>query len=165
MSIESMFSSSHARSNRRQALLASLPCYVRRLVVVFILVPAALPGIGLAMLNHGSFTGMATTLLEQAAGTGTSPDTIRVESCADPALHHSPSSICTHKRTDDVSIATLAPQLGRGLFTVWFFVATVLLVLDLIYSRSSPLGLRRRLDWIGRRRAEQSRANGEGEAK
>jgi len=160
-----MFPSSHVHSNWHQALLASLPCYVRRLIVTCVIIPTALPGIGLAMLNHGSFTGMATTVLEQAAGTGTSPDTIRVESCADPVGQHAPSPVCTQKRTEDVSISTLAPQLGRGLFTVWLFVATVMLVLDLIYSPSSPLALSRRLDWIGRRRAEQSRGNGEGAAK
>ncbi|MBN3815150.1 hypothetical protein G3N57_00345 [Paraburkholderia sp. Se-20369] len=165
MSIESLLPPSLTRLSWPRALLASVPCYVRRLVVVFVIVPAAVPGIGLALLNHGSFTGMARTLLEQAAASGTNPDTIRLQSCADPLVHLPRSPICTHWRTDDVPIQTLAPQLGHGLFAVWLVTAIIMLATDLGKSPSSPLALRERLNTIGRRRTERSRATVEGDAK
>ncbi|MBR8282619.1 hypothetical protein [Burkholderia vietnamiensis] len=166
MSIESMFPPSRSRSKWAQALRASLPCYMLRLFVTFVIVPAAVPVAGLAILNHGSFTGMATTVLEQAAGSGTNPDTIRLRTCTDTAARHEPSAaICLHWRTDDVPIATLAPQIGHGLFVAWLVAVAIVLTADLAWSPPSPLALRRRLDSIGRQRAERSRASREGEVR
>ena len=166
MYIASLFPPSRVRSNWRYALLASLPCYVRRFLFAFVIVPAAVPVVALAILNHGSFTGMATTVLEQAAGSGTNPDTIRLRTCTDTAARHAPSAaICMHWRTDDVPITTLAPQVGHGLFVAWLVAVVVMLATDLGVSPPSPIGLRRRLDSIGRPRAELSRAIREGEVK
>lgn len=166
MSIESLFPPSRVRSNWRYVLLASLPCYVRRLFVAFVIVPAAFPAVGLAVLNLGSFTGMARTVLEQAAGSGTNPDTIRLRTCTDTAARYAPSAaICMHWRTDDVPIAMLAPQVGHGLFVTWLVAAAITLAADLVWSAPSPLALRRQLDSIGRQRAERSNASREGEAK
>ncbi|WP_185737355.1 hypothetical protein [Burkholderia cenocepacia] len=165
MSIESMFPPARSRSDWAQALRASLPCYVRRLFVAFVVVPAAVPIAGLAVLNLGSFTGMATTVLEQAAGSGTNPDTIRLRTCADTAAQYSPSAICMHWRTDDVPVATLARRVGRGLFVAWLVAAAITLAADLVWSPPSPLALRTHLDSIGRQRAERSRASREGEVK
>ncbi|WP_367190267.1 hypothetical protein [Burkholderia sp. Ed8] len=166
MSIESLFPPSRVRSNWRYVLLASLPCYVRRFLFALVIVPAAAPVVGLAILNHGSFTAMATTVLEQAAGSGTNPDTIRLRTCTDTAARHAPAAaICMHWRTDDVPIATLAPQVGHGLFVAWLVAAAITLAVDLVWSPPSPLALRRQLDPIGRQRAERSNASREGEAK
>ncbi|WP_257828201.1 hypothetical protein [Burkholderia glumae] len=139
-----------SRSEWPRLLLASLPCYVSRFFVVAVLVPAAMPVLAIAVASGGSFTGMARTVLETAAGAGTGPGAIRFRTCADPITAAKPSPVCTHVRIDEETIPVLASRAAPYLRGIWLYIAGCGLLWGVAYWRPSPLHLRQRLNRHGR---------------
>lgn len=95
--------------------LASLPVYARRLLMYGFVFPCALPLALVAVLNLGSFTGIAQTFLEMAAGTGNDATRIHFRTCADPEdltrAKLAPTT-CSVYREEDLAIPVLAERVA-----------------------------------------------------
>lgn len=121
-------------------LLSSVPTYLCRLVYVAVIVPCAMPLALILVLNTGSLTATTQTVLEMAAGSGTDPAAITLQTCDDDftssaQAKHVPH-ICTHYKNADVAVAELAQRavpVERVLY-----LAVVILTLAVSWSTWQP---------------------------
>lgn len=118
-------------------LLSSLPTYLYRAFVVAVIVPCAMPLAVILVLNLGSFTATTETVLEMAAGSGTDPAAITLQTCDDEVAgsartKHAPH-FCTHYKYESVAVPELARRalpMVRGLYFI-----VVIFTLAIYWSR------------------------------
>ncbi|KWF83470.1 hypothetical protein WL94_23875 [Burkholderia cepacia] len=110
-------------------LLSSVSTYLSRVIVVAVIVPCALPLGFLFIGNLGSITATTQAVLEMAAGSGTDPATITLQTCddeftrsrhAEHAIH-----ICTHYKAENVAIPDLARRAAPTVRMLYLVVVLI----------------------------------------
>ncbi|WP_186135074.1 hypothetical protein [Burkholderia gladioli] len=123
--------------------LASLPVYARRLLMYGFVFPCALPLALVAVLNLGSFAGIAQTFLQMAAGTGNDATRIHFRTCADPEdltrAKLSPAT-CSAYREEDLPIPVLAARVAPQIRILYLLVVFTTFGSAWVFGRPTPFG-------------------------
>lgn len=152
MSIRRLFQHGRNRTPTRDDLVASIPVYVRRAVLIFFLLPAALPMGVIAVAGHFSFKGTAQEVLSMTSYAGTDPGVIRVRDCPPTSKAVSIEHQCDNAPLKDVPIEIAAERGGDQLKVFYEMSVLIAIALFFTFGASSPFDARGRFsEWVSRR--------------